>query len=250
MKALIIDDEQKARKLLSVLLHEHCPEITELEVAADLPEGIKKIHQFRPNVIFLDVEMPEYSGLELTKFINVNEFEFEIIFTTAYAHYAVQAFELSAVDYLLKPLRPDKLKEAVSRVASSFKKNHLAQQLEALKSCFERNEFNKIGIPNSDGILFLNIDEIIVIEADGPYSKVYSKNTEMILVSKPMKYFVDLLISRQVFYKPHRSYLINLKFVRQFVKKDGGYILMDNDQVISISKENRDSFLAIINRLN
>ena len=249
MKALIIDDEQKARKLLTVLLQDHCPEITSIEQAVNLPEGVKEIHRFKPDIVFLDVEMPEYSGLELLDFIDVEKHNFEIIFTTAYAQYAIRAFELSAIDYLLKPLRPDKLKDAVRKVANSMHKNQLSSRIEALKESFNKKEFNKIAVPNSDGLLFLSIEDIIVIEAEGPYAKIFTKHDGEILVSKPMKHFGDLLADNTFFYKPHRSFLINMKYVKQFVKKDGGYILMDNGQIVSISKDNKEKFLELIQQL-
>lgn len=249
MKALIIDDEAKARKLLTVLISDHCPEIAEVKEAPSLPEGVKLIHAFKPDIVFLDVEMPQYSGLELTEFIDVEQFGFEIIFTTAYAEYAVRAFELSAIDYLLKPLRPDKLKEAVKKASASMQKNQLHQRMEALKEAFVKNQFNKIAIPNADGILFINTDDIIAIEAQGAYSQVTTKNNGDILVSKPMNHFSKVLEENQLFFKPHRSFLINLKYVKQLVKKDGGYILMENEQIISISKENKDALLALMGNL-
>jgi len=249
MKALIIDDEAKARKLLTVLLTDHCPEITEIAEAPNLPQGVKAIHQIKPDIVFLDVEMPEYSGLELMDFIDVDQFNFEIIFTTAYAEYAIRAFELSAIDYLLKPLRPDKLKEAVKKVSSSLNRNQINRRIDALRESFQKNLFNKIAIPNSDGILFINTEEIIAIEAQGAYSKVATTNNGELLVSKPMSHFVKVLAENELFFKPHRSFLINLKFVKQLVKKDGGYILMENDQIISISKENKDTLMAVMGSL-
>lgn len=250
MKALIIDDEAKARKLLTVLLADHCPVITEISEASDLPKGVKLIHTIKPDIIFLDVEMPRYSGLELLDFIDIEQFNFEIIFTTAYAEYAIRAFELSAIDYLMKPLRPDKLKDAVKKVVNSINKNQLNRRIDALRNNFQKNQFNKIAIPNSDGILFINIDEIIAIEAQGAYSKVATENNGQILVSKPMSHFAKLLLEEELFFKPHRSFLINLKFVKQLVKKDGGYIVMENDQIISISKENKEVLLAVMGSLN
>jgi two-component system LytT family response regulator len=249
MKALIIDDEPKARKLLTILLTDHCPEITEISEAPNLPQGVKAIHQIKPDIVFLDVEMPEYSGLELLDFIDAEQFNFEIIFTTAYAEYAIRAFELSAIDYLLKPLRPDKLKEAVKKVVNSINKNHLNRRIDALRDNFQKNQFNKIAIPNSDGILFINTGEIISIEAQGAYSKVATENDGEILVSKPMSHFAKLLSEEDLFFKPHRSFLINLKFVKQLVKKDGGYIVMENEQIISISKENKDTLIAVMGNL-
>ena len=249
MKVLIIDDESKARRLLTVLLTDHCSEVTEINEAPNLPEGVKAIHQIKPDIVFLDVEMPQYSGLELLDFIDVNQYDFEIIFTTAYAEYAVRAFELSAIDYLLKPLRPDKLKEAVKKVSTSLNKNQLNKRIDALRENFQKNQFHKIAIPNSDGVLFINTDEIIAIEAQGAYSKVTTKNNGEILVSKPMSHFSRLLAEEELFFKPHRSFLINLRFVKQLVKKDGGYILMENDQIVSVSKENKESLMALMSSL-
>lgn len=246
MKALVIDDESKARKLLIALLTDHCPEVTSIAESANLPEGVKQIQATKPDIVFLDVEMPKYSGIELLDFVDIKQFDFEIIFTTAYAEYAIKAFELSAIDYLLKPLRPDKLKAAVQKASSSLGKHQLSRRINALRESFEKNKFNKIAIPNADGLLFLNTQEIITIEAQGAYCKMVTEHGGEILVSKPMNHFAKLLIHEAFFFKPHRSFLINLKFVKQLVKKDGGYILMENGQAVSISQENKEALIEIM----
>ncbi len=248
MTILIIDDEPKARKLLEVLLEENCPQVTKIFVADGLLQGIKLIKKEKPQLVFLDVEMPEYSGLEILDFIPIKQRDFEIIFTTAYSQYALQAFELSAIDYLLKPLRPDKLIVAVERAMIYINKRTIVERLTDLKNNLE-SAHKKIGLPYSDGIKFIEIQSIIMFEADGMYTKVSTIENEMILVSKPLKYFVELLQKVSFFYRPHRSYLINLSYLKEYIKRDGGYILMENNKAVSISKDRREEFLGIIQNI-
>lgn len=246
MKVLLIDDEPKARKLLEVLLQENCFEVTEIFTAKDLLSGVELIKKESPKIVFLDIEMPEHSGLEIFDFIDCNAYNFEIIFTTAYSEYAVQAFELSAIDYLLKPLREDKLKEAVEKAIKNLGKSQINLKLEELRKGLQTLEFNKIGLPITDGIKFVNFNDIIMLKADGMYALVYLVDSNPVLLSKPLKYFTGLIEGKLAFYKPHRSYLINLKHIKQYYKKDGGYIVMDNDEMVSISKDKKDEFLTII----
>ncbi|UTW63146.1 response regulator [bacterium SCSIO 12741] len=249
MKALIIDDEKKARSLLSTILGEYCPEIEELKEAEDLPGGIKLINTFHPDVVFLDIEMPAYSGTQILDFFEPEDINFHIVFTTAYSEHAVKAFQMNAVDYLLKPLRPNQVKEAVAKVKDVLKKEGVSRQIEELKSAFEATRFSKIGLPISDGVLFVEFENIICMEADGMYTRVFTTNSGGQMVSKPLKYFVDLLENEPYFYRTHRSYLINIRHIKQYVRRDGNYIVMDNDHMVSISKEKKDEFLEIVNLL-
>lgn len=245
MRALIIDDETKARSLLEALIQQNCPQISEIVMAEDLPSGVKQIKKFNPDLVFLDIEMPEYSGLQLLEFFNAEEINFEIIFTTAYSEYAIKAFELNAISYLLKPLRPDALVESVERAIKSVNRNQIAKKLTELKASFEAATFTKIGLPITDGIVFIEFDDLIICKADGMYTKVFTRNDGELLISKPLKYILDLLEGNSQFFRPHRSYLINLKYIKQFVKSDGNYILMDNGESASLSKEKKEEFLAI-----
>lgn len=249
MKAIIIDDERKARSVLKILIEENCPKITEVFEAQDLLSGVELIKQERPNIVFLDIEMPEHSGLEILNFIEKEDFTLEIIFTTAYSEYAIQAFQLAAVDYLLKPVRPTQVKEAVDKAIKRIGSSQINMRLDELKKSLASSNFNKIGLPFSDGIKFVNFSDIIVLEADGMYTKITTSVTTEILVSKPLKHFVDLLKSHSEFYKPHRSFLINLNYIKEYIKKDGGYIIMDNDKSVSISKDKKEEFLTIVSNL-
>lgn len=249
MKAIIIDDERKARSVLKILIEENCPKITEIFEAQDLLSGVELIKQEQPNIVFLDIEMPEHSGLEILNFIEKEDFNLEIIFTTAYSEYAIQAFQLAAIDYLLKPARPTQVKEAVDKAIKLIGSSQINMRLDELKKSLASSNFNKIGLPFSDGIKFVNFNDIIVLEADGMYTKITTSVTTEILVSKPLKHFVDLLKSQSEFYKPHRSFLINLNYIKEYIKKDGGYIVMDNDKSVSISKDKKEEFLTIVSNL-
>ena len=151
MKAVIIDDEERARRLLKVLVEDNCPQITEIFQANDLPEGVRLINQENPDIVFLDIEMPGYSGIQLLDFFTPSQINFEIIFTTAYSNYAIKAFELNAVDYLLKPLRDEQLKNAVEKAITQRGKSQVSERLEELKNTLQVSKVKKIGLPVSNG---------------------------------------------------------------------------------------------------
>lgn len=249
MRAVIIDDEEKARNLLRVLLEENCPQLTEIRDAANLPEGVKIIHRLRPEIVFLDIEMPGYSGIQLLDFFSPDQVNFEIIFTTAYSEYAVKAFELNAIDYLLKPLRDEQVEQAVKKAITQRGQLQVSQRLTELRDALKSSRFRKIGLPVSNGVLFVKFDDIIYLEADRMYTKVATLSQGEILVSKPLRFFTDLLSTSTEFYKPHRSYLINLKYIQQYVSSDGGYIIMETNKTVSISKEKRDEFFELVKSL-
>lgn len=249
MKALIIDDEKKARQVLHILIEENCSKITQILEAEDLLSGVELIKKEAPSIVFLDIEMPEHSGLEILNFIEKEIYNFEIIFTTAYSEYAIQAFQLSAIDYLLKPVRPSQVKEAVDKAITFLGNSQINNRLNELKSSLQESNFKKIGLPMADGIKFVNFEDIILLKADGMYTTVILQNKSEIVISKPLKHFVELLAKISTFYKPHRSYLINLKYIQEYSKRDGGYIVMDNNESVSISKDKKEEFLTIVKNI-
>lgn len=249
MKVIIIDDEPKARNLLRILLEENCSKITTIFDVEDLLSGVALIKEEQPQIVFLDIEMPEHSGLEIVDFINKEELNFEIIFTTAYSEYAIKAFQLSAIDYLLKPLRAETVKEAVEKAIQQIGKSEISMKLEELKKSLKTSNFNKIGLPFADGFKFVNYDDIILFEADGMYTKITTIKENEMLVCKPLRHFVEVLEMQSNFYKPHRSYLINLKYIKEYIKKDGGYIVMDNGKSVSLSNDKREEFLTIVQNI-
>ena len=249
MKVIIVDDEPKARNLLKVLLEENCPKIQEIHMAASLMECVDLLKTVQPKIVFLDIAMPKHSGLELLDFIEPKEVTFEIVFTTAYNQYALQAFELSAVDYLLKPLRASQVVKAVEKCLALIGNSQIEEKLQELKRSLTLDEFKKIGLPVASGIQFVELKDIICFEGEGMYTKIATVQEPELLISKPIKYFADLLQEVPYFYKPHRSYLVNLRFIKQYVKSDGGYIVLDNGKTVSVSKEKKNEFLKIVSSI-
>lgn len=249
MKALIIDDENKARRLLEQLLIEQCPEVQIILQAPDLESGIEIIKSNKPQIVYLDIEMPKYSGLQILELLEGYAIDFQIIFTTAYNQYAVDAFKLSAIDYLLKPIDREELKIATNKAIIALNEQNINTQLQDLKKAFNQLALNKIALEIPKGVIFISHDDIVLFEADGMYTKTYLDNGETQLICKPLKHFVAQLQSLPIFYKPHRSYLINLKHIRELSKRDGYHLVMTNNKTIPISKDKRDEFMLVLSEV-
>lgn len=247
IRAIIIDDESDSRDVLSAILTEYCPQITGIYEASDLLSGVKAIKKHRPELVFLDIEMPQHSGLQILEFLDKEDFKFEIVFTTAYSKYAIDAFQVSAIDYLLKPLRPKQVREAITKFENAQGKNQMYDRLLELSTKLKTSLIDKIAVPVSDGVLFMELDQIICLQADRMYTKLNTIDRGELLISKPLKYFESLLKGAESFYRPHRSYLINLKHIKQFIKKDGAYIVMEQDIMVSLSKDKKDEFIKFLN---
>jgi two-component system, LytTR family, response regulator len=245
MKCIIIDDEPKARKLLQAVVEEYCKELTVEALCEDLPTGIKAIKKYKPQLIFLDIEMPGHSGLELLDFFDEDEVNFNIIFTTAYNEYALQAFKLSAIDYLLKPIQHTQLVDAVNRFIKK-EENQQIQKLKVLKENLNSTgnlESKKIIIPSAQTLHFFNANDIVMIKGEAAYSDIYFKDGTKLLASRNLKHFEDLLAEFPVFFRCHKSYIINTNYIKQYVKSDGGYIQLEGSLIANISPEKTDDLL-------
>ena len=240
MKAIIIDDEKRARVSLSLLLQEYCPQVTIVAECENLPEGVKAIRKHQPDIVLLDIEMPGHSGLELLDFFDENEVNFSIIFTTAYNEYALKAFKFSAVDYLLKPIIPEELAEAVERVA---KQKQRFENLRAFKENLQQETLTKIAVPSGNTLLFLDTDKIMYIKGEGAYSEVFCSDGSRQLVSRNLKNFEDILCSDSRFLRIHKSYIVNFNFVTAFNKSDGGSIELENKAQIPVSPDKAQQIL-------
>ena len=239
IKAIIIDDEERARRVLSSLIEKYCSEDIEIiSQCANVPEGVLEINRKKPDVVFLDIEMPNYSGFELLEFFK--DVEFEIIFVTAYNKYALRAFEVSAVDYLLKPIRIDQLEKAVKKLQNKL---HLTMydRLELLKANIQTEKIKKIAIPVSDGLVLVKVSQISHIDAEGSYAKLYLIDGTNILVSKKLKYFEYLLSNQKNFYRIHRSHLINIQYVKKYNRHEN-MIILENNQRVKVARDNKVEF--------
>jgi two-component system LytT family response regulator len=245
MKAIIIDDENKARQLLTAMLANYCADVEILAVCDDLPNGVKAIKKHQPELVFLDIEMPGHSGLELIDFFEADEINFDIIFTTAYNQYAIDAFKLQAVDYLLKPIMFQHLIDAVNRAKSKQEKNNYTYQL--LKHQLSKEGAKKIGIPQMNGIRFLEPAEVIYFKGDRAYTEIYLKDGSQILASRNLKYFEDVLANHLMFFRCHKSYIVNTNYITEYIKSDGGYLVVNKNIQIGVSGEKISTLLEMIN---
>lgn len=239
LKAIIIDDEERARKMLESLILEHSERFEIVAKCANIPDGVLAIHEHGPDVVFLDVEMPEYNGFELLKFIK--DVNFEIVFVTAYSEYAIKAFEVSAIDYLLKPIDEEQLKSALNKITYRKDQSTISSRLRLMEEIKRGDDLRKIALPMQDGLLFVEIKDIILLEAEGAYTHFHLSNGSKILVSKPLRVFEELLKSKDFFFRTHRSFLINMHCIAKYIKGENE-IVMDNNYPVSIARDRKVDF--------
>lgn len=239
LRAIIIDDEERAVNSLKSLLNLYVPEVEVVGTAHNVPEGVLLINKEMPQLVFLDIEMPEYNGFELLNFFK--KIDFEIVFVTAYNEYALRAFEASAVDYLLKPVDIDKLKIAVEKVKKQVDNQDMQLRIEMLKDGLGGRLFTKIALPMADGMLFKDTCEIVSLEADGAYTLVFMQDGSKIMVSKKLKFFEDILSNNPTFYRCHRSFMVNINHIVKYSKAEN-LILLDDGKAIQIARDRKTDF--------
>ncbi len=241
-KAIIVEDELHSREFLKNLVTDYCPEISLSAMASDVEEGVAAIKAHQPDIVFLDIEMQTGTGFDLLQQFPVPEFD--VIFTTAYDHYAIKAIKFSAIDYLLKPIGIEELQQAVKKVtdkkASSGNQAALQMLIKNLQAPQKTEQ--SITLATSEGLEFVPLQQIIRIEASGPYSYFFLKNNRKIMVSKHLKEY-ELLLSDHGFFRPHNSHIINIREVKRMVRTDGGYAVMSDDSKIGISPKKKDEFM-------
>jgi two-component system LytT family response regulator len=239
LKAIIVDDEAKARRILETFLIEYCPQIQILALAQDVPQAVKAIQKLKPDVVFLDIEMPGYNGFQLLEFFE--EIDFEIIFTTAYSEFALRAFQVSAIDYLLKPIQIDQLTAAVQKLEKIQGNSFIRERMETLQKNLEEYKLKKIVIPLSEGSLFVELNDIVFLKAEGSYANIFFKDGNKVIVSKNLKDYEDQLTLEEGFFRTHRSFLINTKYIIH-VSSDGSEATMVNQSIINISRDRKQEF--------
>ena len=231
--AIVVDDETNNRENLITLLGKYCPQIQVIGEAASVAEAREVIRKTTPEVVFLDIEMPGGNGFDL---LCSGDVTYKVIFVTAYDSYAIQAIKFSALDYLLKPIDKDELVKAVSRIDSGD-----SSQEERLKNLddFINQEDKKIALSLSDEIRLLALNDIVRLQADNNYCRFILASGEEILASKNLGHFYDML-KDQGFSRVHQSHLINKNKLDRFLKKDGGFLVMNNGDEIPVSRTNRE----------
>ncbi len=247
LRVLIIDDEDHMRDTLIKLLELHCPDVLVVGQASGVVTGAAAINEFHPDLVFLDIQMKDGTGFDLL--YNLPSIDFKVIFVTAYDKYALQAFRCSAVDYLLKPVNPELLTDAVKRAGQMIQK-HFNLQMRALEENLKsvNNQHKKIIIKTTENIHLLDMKSIISCESENSYTTIHTAGGDKILVSKTLKDYEDMLADCG-FYRVHKSYLINLLQIKRFERQDGGYIVMSNDLKIPVASRKRDELLQLFEKL-
>ena len=248
IKAVIIEDEAKGLYNLKSLLQKYCEQVTVIAEAEHIEGGLKILNdpKINPDVAFLDINLP--AGLVFQLLNQLGEVHFDIIFVTAYEKFAVKACQYSSIGFIIKPIDPDELQEAVSRIRLGTV-NKINQRLELFNQMYHNpNAFEKMSISALDGIYFINIKDIIRCEAEDNYTHVHLKTGERITASKTIKAYEEML-SGLNFYRVHKSHLINLNYMRKFVKGDGGYLVMDDGKKIEVSRRRRPACMEHMRRL-
>jgi two-component system, LytTR family, response regulator len=247
LRALIIDDEAHMRDSLTRLLARHCPQVTVAGTAGTVAAGITAIQELHPDLVLLDIQLEDGTGFDLLNALP--SIDFKVIFITAYDQYALQAFRFSAVDYLLKPVNPEMLAEAVGRAAQLIRE-HQNLEMQALKENLKNigHQDKKIILKTSENIYLLSLNSIICCESESNYTTVHTSDREKILVSKTLKEYDDMLAGCG-FYRVHKSYLINLAHIKRFEKQEGGYLILTNDMKIPVASRKRDEMLELLERM-
>jgi two-component system LytT family response regulator len=241
--AIIIDDEPKGRSALKQKLQDYCRDVELLGEAESGEEGIRLIEKHRPAIVFLDIEMPRMDGFEMLHHLEVKNFH--LIFTTAYDQYAIKAIRYAAFDYLLKPIDIEELQSAVSKI-SHQSPVYTEKKLATLEqNLLEKNAFKKIAIPTLDGLLFFNIADIIHLTASSNYTTIHFNNLPKLTASKTLKDFEELL-PPDMFFRSHHSHIINLNYIKRYIKGDGGQIEMQNGDYVDVARRKKDEFLKAI----
>lgn len=248
MKVLVIDNEDNIRENVVNMITTFCPSLTELHEANGVTSGINKITEVEPDVVVLDVELDDGTGMDLLS--KLHAINFQVIFITAHNKYAIDAFRFSAIDFLLKPINPDELIEAFEKVKQQVKNKFLSEQLLIMQQTLNKitSKEKKIVLKDSSSVYFVNVNDIIRCESDGQYTEFYVENSKKIVISKSLKEYEELL-EPFGFVRPHHSHLININKILRFDKGEGGSLIMDNQDEIPVSFRKKAHILQLLEQL-
>ncbi len=248
IRAIIIEDEKKSRETLLGLLQKYCLTVEIVAQAEGYREGVRLVKKYKPDVIFLDIQMPDGSGFRLLE--ELKDMEFDVIFTTAFDQFAIKAIKYSALDYLLKPIVPQELVDAINKLkvkkANAEKRKSIETLLDNIKTPEE--DSHKIVLSTAEKIHVIDVDDILRCESDNYYTYFYFINGDKLLISKTLKENEELL-SHHSFIRPHKSHLINVKYIKSFIRQDGGYIIMTDGSKVPVSRRKREKILEILMNL-
>ncbi len=245
LKAVLIDDDESNLSSLSKKLSSHCPQIEIIARCDNASKGIEAIDNLKPDVVFLDIEMPVMNGFVMLQQLNYKNFE--LIFVTAYDHYAIKAIRFSALDYLVKPVEIEELKSAVIKAEEKRNKSYPNPQIELLVEQLinKKNTFSRIAIPTTEGLRFIKVEDIIYLEASVNYTHIFTSEKKKYIVSRTLKDFEDML-PVEIFLRIHNSYIINKNYAEKYIRGEGGQVVLSNGSILDVSKRKKSEFLKAI----
>lgn len=245
-KAIIIDDENRTRDLIAKMINSFGLDVEAIPAGENVQSGIKAIEELKPDIVFLDIQMPDGTGFDVLKAIpNKN---FEVVFVTAHEEFAIKAIKFSALDYLLKPVDPTELRSAVEKAIKSLDERKEEAQFETLQHNIQPNQKKRLVLKTQESVYVIELDEIIRCEADRNYTSFFLVSGKKILVSKTLKEYETLLTSYN-FLRVQQSHLINLDFVDRYDKGNGGSVVMKDGSEVPLSPAKRDIFFKILETL-
>lgn len=248
--ALLIDDDDNLRAGMKSLLNRYAPEIAILGEADSVKTGTELLLKTEPQVVFLDIHLGDGSGFDLLEEVNKRgKLNSQIVFITAHEQYAIKAFRFSALDFLLKPVDPDELEKVISKIKNVLVKSESVAHIDLLLENIRKkvDNFKRIALSTSDGIHLFEISDIIRCESEDNYTKFYIKNNKPVLISKTLKEYEDLL-TEHGFERIHQSHLINLAYLKSYIKKDGGYVVMADNSNLPISQRKKERLQELIGK--
>jgi len=248
LKAVLVDDEEGGRQVLQHLLKDYCPEVEVAAACSNGPEGVQAILKHQPDLVFMDIDMPDMSGFDVLEC--VKNLQPKVIFVTAHNQHAIRAFRYSAVDYLLKPVHPSALTEAVQKASQvEFKRGDSAQYELLAQQLQHREQLPEIiALPMADGLELTRIDDILYCKADRNYTHIFRLGKTKLLVTRQLKEFETMLVPH-CFFRVHNSTLVNLKYVRKYIRTDGGYVEMEDGTALEISRMRKEEFLSLLQKV-
>jgi two-component system LytT family response regulator len=241
IKAIIIDDEAFCIESLVYKLRESCPDVQVIATCNNAKESIPVLQELQPDLVFLDINLPDLDGFRLLE--QLPSIPFQVVFTTAYNEYAVKAFKVNALDYLLKPVDEEDLVQAVERYRQRMRQDNGIQQLQQLLQTMQLNrDHSRIALPTARGQLFIAVNDIVRLESESNYTRFYLSDKSNVLVSRTMKDY-EILLSPHNFVRVHNSSIINLLHVKEYYKGKGGTVMMDDGMEIEISVRRKQFLL-------
>ncbi|MGV3630164.1 MAG: LytR/AlgR family response regulator transcription factor [Bacteroidota bacterium] len=246
MKAVIIDDEKRTRELIAKLIESFDLGIETFPIGESVTTGLKAIESIHPDIVFLDIQMPDGTGFDLLKMIPQKNFE--VIFITAHEEFAIKAIKFSALDYILKPIDPEELKKSVEKAIESIDQKREESQFEALQLNIQPSQKRRLVLKTQESVHVVDLDKIIRCEADRNYTSFYLVDQKKILVSKTLKDYETLLTGHN-FLRVQQSHLVNLDYVDRYDKAHGGSVIMKDGSEVPLSPAKRDIFFKILENM-